>query len=238
MQVLPIKTKLFKEGEDIVNFIISHVEKLEERSVLVITSKIVALSEKRTAEFPNLKAKEKIIKEESDWAKNTKYTWLTYKDGMFMAAAGIDESNAEGKLILLPKDSFDSASKIRRALLKHYGIKNLGVVITDSRTLPLRRGVLGIALGYAGIKGLRDYRKTPDLFGRSFEYSMTNVADGIAAAAVLVMGEGKESTPILLVEDATVEFTEKMDKKELRIPFEDDMYRPLFKAMKGVKREK
>ncbi len=229
MIITPVKTRIFREGEDLMSFIVDHVKKVPERSIIVVTSKIVALSEKRTAVKENPKTKEKLIREESDLAIPTKYVWLTLKNGMLMASAGIDESNADGKLILLPRDSFKSARILRKALQQKYRVKRLGILITDSRTTPLRAGVGGTALGYAGFGGIRDYQGKPDLFGRKFRFSRTNLADGLATAAVLEMGEGKERQPLAVIERAPVEFHERTNRKELSIDVRDDMYAPFFK---------
>ena len=212
-------------------FITNYFKKLPERSVIVVTSKIVALAEKRTAVAENVQAKEKLIRAESDLAISTKYVWLTVKDGMVMASAGIDESNANGKLILLPKDSFKTARDLRKKLRQRYGVRHLGVLITDSRTIPLRAGVTGIAVGYAGFRGIKDYRGTPDIFGRKFEFSRTDIADSLAAAAVLVMGEGNERQPLAIIGRAPVEFCDRVNRTELRIDIQEDMYRPLFSKL-------
>ena len=153
-----------------------------------------------------------------------------------MASAGIDEYNANGKLILLPKDSFKTARELRNKLRQRYGIRHLGVLITDSRTVPLRAGVTGIALGYAGFRGVKDYRGTPDIFGRRFKFSRTNIADGLASAAGLVMGEGSERQPLAIIEKAPVEFRDKVDRGELRIDIQEDMYRPLFSKLRKLQR--
>ncbi len=229
MKVSAIKTRVFHEGENLIDFIFNHIPVLEEGSILVVTSKIVALSEGRTAEIKNKKTKELLIKEESQWAKNTKYTWLTIKDGMFMASAGIDESNGNGKLILLPSDSFKSARSIWKHLRRSYRVKKLGVVITDSRTIPLRAGVIGLAVGYYGFTGINDYRGKKDIFGRKFRFSQTNVADSLATSAVLVMGEGDEQQPLAVVTDFLVKFIPKTRRRELKIDLDKDMYRPLLK---------
>lgn len=234
MLVTPIHTRVFQEGENLFSFITSHVKKIPENAVLVVTSKIVALAEGRTISN-DPKTKEKIIKSESAWAKNTKYVWLTLTDGMLMANAGIDESNANGKLILLPKDSFASAKLLWKKLRAHYGLKTLGIVITDSHTYPLRAGTTGVALGYAGFKGIKDYRGIKDIFGRAFHFSRVSVADGLAAAAVLAMGEGAERMPLALITDAPVVFTERIQRSELVIPPADDMYAPLFKGFRTKK---
>jgi coenzyme F420-0:L-glutamate ligase len=216
---------VFKEREDLVAFIRAHVPKLENGSVLVVTSKIVALAEGRTAKVGD---KQRLVKKESSWQLQAKYGKITLKDGVLMWNAGIDSSNAFGGIVLLPKDSFKTAAALRRKLLRFYKIKRLGVVVTDSRIMPLRAGVVGIALGYAGFKGLRDYRGEKDLSGVSFFVTRTDVADSLATAAVLEMGEGDERQPLAIIEGAPVEFADRINKKELLIAFEDDMYAPLF----------
>ncbi len=232
MIIKPIKTRIFTEGEDLFSFITRYIKKLPAKSVVVVTSKIVALAEKRTAIIKDSKTKPELIKQESQFAMRTPYGWMTVKDGMIMASAGIDESNANGKLILLPKDSFVTAHFLRKKLQQKYRVKKLGVLITDSRMIPLRSGVHGVALGYAGIKGVRDYIGEPDIFGRKLKFSRTDVVDSLAAAAVLVMGEGNEQQPLAIIEEAPIEFCETVNKNELYIDIENDMYRPLFLKFK------
>lgn len=230
MQIRAIKTRIFKEREDLLSFIFKYVKKVPEKSVLVVTSKIVALSEGRTADFKNEKQKVSLIKTESSFALQTKYknVWLTIKDDMVMPNAGIDESNAKGKLILLPKDSFRSADFIRKELKKNFKVKKFGVLITDSRLFPMRAGVVGVALGYAGFEGVRNYIGTQDIFGRILKVSKTDIADSLATASVLCMGEGKEQQPLALITDTPIEFVEKINKKELLINPKEDLYLPLF----------
>ena len=231
MLIKAIKTKVFKERENLFDFVIRYFPKVAEGSIIVITSKIVALSEGRTAIAKTEKEKEKIIRAESDIAIKTKYVWLTVKDGMVCANAGVDESNADGKIVLLPKDSYKAAATIRKQLMKHYGVKKLGVLLTDSRLMPLRAGVIGVAVGYAGFKGIRDYRGTPDIFGRKLKFTQTDVADSLATAVAVVMGEGNECQPVALITDAPVEFSEKVNKKELIIPVAEDLYAPMFRRI-------
>jgi F420-0:gamma-glutamyl ligase len=234
MNVVPIRTRIFKEGEDLIRFVKQHVRALPSGSVLAVTSKIVALSERRTGRLAD---KVRLIKQESDWAMRTKYVWLTVRKGLVMASAGIDESNADGKLILLPRDSFKAAARLRRELQAHYRIKKLGVVITDSRIFPLRNGVVGVAVGYAGFKGIKDYTGTPDLFGRKFHFSKVDAADGLATAAVVAMGEGRECQPLAIIKDAPVAFTDRVTRRELEINIADDLYRPLFSRVKKLRKK-
>ncbi|OGI72308.1 hypothetical protein A3C60_01960 [Candidatus Nomurabacteria bacterium RIFCSPHIGHO2_02_FULL_37_45] len=242
MKIKAIKTKIFRENADLLSFILKYVKNLRENSILVVTSKIIALSEGRTVEIDKSLSyydmREKIIKAESEYMLRTKYTWLTIKDGMVMASAGIDESNANGKIILLPKNSFKSAEIIRKSLIKRYKIKNLGILITDSRLFPLRAGIVGAAIGYAGFRGVRDYRGTEDIFGRKLKLSRTDVADSLATSAVLSMGEGNEQQPLALITNAPVVFIEKINKKELMIDPREDLYQPLFERINKIKKIK
>ena len=237
MHVRAIKTKIFQENENLISFITRYIKNIKEGSVVVITSKIVALSEGRTAIAKNEKEKDTLIKSESEYALKTKYVWLTLKEGTLIANAGVDESNARGenKIILLPKDSYTAADSIRRNLMKHYGVKKLGVLITDSRILPFRAGVVGVALGYAGFKGIYDYRGTPDIFGRKLKMTQMDIADGLATSAVLLMGEGNECKPLALITDAPITFVNKVKKGELYIDPKDDMYGPFFSQKFGRK---
>ncbi|MDP2648427.1 MAG: coenzyme F420-0:L-glutamate ligase [bacterium] len=240
MNIRAIRTRVFKEGEDLPAFITKQVPALKDGGILAVTSKIVALSEGRTSAVHSDKAREALIRAESSWMRHVfAKWWLTVRDGIVIVNAGVDESNsADGKLILLPKDSMRAAREIRSALCKKYRLKNLGIVITDSRVVPLRAGVTGVALGYAGFKGVRDYRGKKDLFGRAMSVTQTNAADCIASAAILEMGEGSERCPIAVITDAPVAFTDRVDPKEARIPMRQDMYRALFRGRSHVKRTK
>jgi len=95
----------------------------------------------------------------------------------------------------------------------------------------MRRGVSGIALAFSGIKPLRDYIGKPDLFDRPFKVSQAAIVDGLAGAAVLLMGEGSESTPLVLFSDVTVaDFVDRDPTDEelshLKIPIEEDLFAP------------
>ncbi len=229
MKIKTIKTRIFEPSENLIEFIENYLPKIQEETILVITSKIVALSEGRLIEKTSKKEKIKLIKKESDFFVNSKYAYLTIKDGMVMANSGVDESNAQDNIILLPKNSFLTAKKIRDYFLKKHSIKNFGVIITDSRSMPLRKGIVGVSLGYAGFSGLKDYRHSLDIFGRPFKTSIVNVADSLATAAVLCMGEGDEKKPLAIIEKAPVIYLNKIKKNELLMNLANDMYRPIFR---------
>lgn len=225
MQVLPYKTRLFKEGEALAPFVRAYVKRLKEGSVLVVSSKIVSLSEGRTADP---KDRERLIRKTSTKTVKTQKVWLTVTDGIVMANAGIDDSNGNGKLILLPKDSYKSAKQLHAALMRAYKIKKLGVIIADSVVMPLRKGVVGVALGYAGFKGVKDYKGKKDLYGRKFKFASSNIADSLATAAMVTMGEGSERQPLSVIEGAPVEFG---NGGSISVPAKEDMFAPLLRAM-------
>ena len=114
-------------------------------------------------------------------------------------------------------------------MVKEYGISEVGVIITDSKTTPLRRGVTGVTLAHSGFAALNDYIGHPDIFGRDLHVTKANIADGLAGASVLSMGEGSEQTPFAVIEDVPfVTFQRRNPTVEeltdLRIPLEEDIY--------------
>jgi len=236
MKLHAIKTRVFKQNEDLCAFIDAYVKNIiAENDILVITSKIVALSEGRVMDVGDEKMRERVIKAESQYAMKTKYTWLTIKDNTVMSSAGLDLSNGNGKTILLPKDSYESAKRVRNHLKKKYSLKNIGVLITDSRYLPLRAGIVGVSLGYAGFCGVRNYIGAKDLFGRRINFSKVDVADSLAMGAVLLMGEVDERKPLAIIKGADVKFTNNINRHELDIDVKEDLYQPIFEKIKRIK---
>ena len=225
MQIKAYKTRLFKEGEDLPLFIKEHLPALKEGVVIAVSSKVAGLWEGRTAPLSH---KEEIIKKESDFCLKTALCHFTVKDGMVMTNAGVDESNIKGKLSLLPKRPYKTAEVLRKELKKIYGVKKLGVILTDSMILPLRSGVISAAVGYAGFRGVKDYRGKGDIFGRELKMTMVNIADTLAAGAGLLMGEGREKKPFAVIEDAPVVFCAKQKEGEIKYPLKDDLYYPFF----------
>ena len=227
MDIKPLRTRIFEANEALMPFLDKYIPAIPESSILVVASKIVALAEGRVRPLCEGQAKVDIIKRESQTAVSTAQVYLTIKDDMIMANAGVDESNAAGQLVLLPTDSFQAAENIRRYFKDKHNLKHLGVIIADSNCLPMRVGVIGIALGYAGFKGVKDYSREADIFGRPFVFSKVDLADGLATAATICMGEGAERQPIAIISQAPVEYCEQIDRNELRMDSQADMYRPL-----------
>lgn len=237
MNLTAVHTDVFKEGNELPPFILRFIPHAAENTVLAVSSKIVALWKNNTVPYTSLAQKETLIQQHSTAALKTPLAWLTIKDGMVMTNAGIDESNAQGKLILLP-DCYAAAAELCAALKQAWHVQNIGVVITDSMILPLRAGVIAAAVGYAGFKGVKDLRGQADIFGKPLQTTLVNVADSLATAAALLMGEANEQCPLCLIEKAPVVFTQQTDRNEIKYPPQHDLYTPLLQAAKLVIKEK
>lgn len=241
MQVKAIKTRKFIPPKDDLWDLLSAIKSLKENSVVAVTSKVVAIGEGRCIPL-NKTTKDDLAIQESDkyiprQLSPGGHILHTIKNNMLIASAGIDESNGDNFYILWPKNPQTSARKIWEFLKKKFKIQNLGVIITDSRLVPLRRGVVGIAIGYFGFQPLKDYRQTKDLFGRKFEMETSNIPDSLATAAVLVMGEGSEGQPIAILEDIPdlkflqKEFKPKTKDDDFEIPEKEDMFYPFLSSV-------
>ncbi len=235
MNITPICTHVFKEGENLPQFIVRFIPSIAENTIVVVSSKLTGLWKKRTVPYQSKAQKEKLIKQESSAALKTPLAWLTIREGMVMTNSGIDESNADGKLILLPTDCFACARELRHALKPFWKVSNFGIIITDSMILPLRAGVIGAAVGYDGFKGINDLRGKEDIFGKPLQTTLVDVADSLAAAASVTMGEADEQSPLCVIQNAPVVFTEQTDPQEIKYPAENDLYTPLLKAVKLIK---
>lgn len=214
MRIKAIKTELVSPGsKTIFEFLDDSIDHIPEKSVVAITSKVISLAENRVVPAGSVD-KKKLVIAEAEWycdlpLLDDRYKSHTINHSTYIPSSGIDESNGGDNYILWPQDPQDSAVKIWQHLKKRFGLKDLGIVITDSTIGLSRWGVIGIAIGYCGFVPVKDYVGQPDLFGRPFEVSQSNIAGGLAAAAVLAMGEGTEQTPIALIEQAElVEFTQ------------------------------
>jgi len=151
---------------------------------------------------------------------------VEHRLGLVLANAGIDRSNVTGDgdhVLLLPEDPDKSAADLRHKLTNALG-RQIGVIVTDSIGRAWRLGTTGTAIGCAGVPALEDLRGCPDLFGRKLEVSETATADGLAAAAGLLMGEGRENTPVVLIRGIGARDTGQTARSLLR-PAGEDLFR-------------
>ncbi len=260
MKVFSIKTHKIKPyKQNLFEVLDKYLKSLEERQIVVITSKIVSICEGRVVKISKLdsnelnkfvsdemnKAEKKdLIRQEAEYflpPEENKYNiTLTIKGNLLIPTAGIDESNGNGYYILWPKDSQKTANAVRKYLGQKFSVKKVGVIITDSKTTPLRWGTTGVALTHSGFRCLNNYIGKLDIFGRKFEMQKANVLDALAASAVLVMGEGSEQTPLAVIEDIPfVKFQNRnpseKELEEFHIDIEDDLYGSLLKSVKWRK---
>ncbi len=132
---------------------------------------------------------------------------VEHRLGFVVANAGVDQSNvgvpAEGeRALLLPEDPDGSAQRLKSSLDKEFGAE-VAVVINDSFGRPWRQGTAGVALGAAGLPALWDRRGDPDLFGRPLRATLIGLADEIASAASLLMGQADERRPVIILRGLT-----------------------------------
>ncbi len=241
MEIRAYKTPKVVVGDDLLTILDHHIPKIPPKSIVVVTSKIVSICQGRVIKNDGTVNKHELIRKEADQyidSNESRYdVYITIKNDTLIANGGIDESNGGGYFILWPENIQDEAKKIWRHLCKRDGLTHLGVVITDSRATPLRWGTLGVSLAWCGFEPLKNYIGTPDIFGRTLRMTKQSIVDGLAASAVLLMGEGNEQTPLVMIQDVPfVTFrsdapTQK-EIKALRIQPKNDLFAPLIDSPK------
>lgn len=239
MVVTSVKTHKIISDDNLFQILDKYLPGISENTVVVIASKIVAITEGRIVKIGEIN-KDELIKKESQYylpREENKYNVsLTITQNTLAATAGIDESNGNGYYILWPSNPQKSAEEIRKYLTQKFKIQNLGVIISDSRTTPLRWGVTGTAIGYSGFSPLLSYIGKPDIFGKNLEYTKMSLVDNLASSAALVMGEGNEQTPIAVIKDIPgIKFQD--NSEEIKISIEEDLYTPILKSVRWKKGE-
>jgi coenzyme F420-0:L-glutamate ligase / coenzyme F420-1:gamma-L-glutamate ligase len=241
---------LVREGDDLVALIGEGLTRggivPRDRDVFVLTQKIVSKAEGRMVDLATVEPSNEAIRLAGDVQKDPRLIELILSEsvrvvrarpgvlivehrlGFVMANAGIDQSNLAApdepqRALLLPVDPDGSAATFRRRLSERFGV-SVAVIISDSFGRAWRRGTCGVAIGAAGIPSLMDLRGSPDLYGRALQVSITGHADEIAAAASLVMGQGAEGQPVVVVRGLTWDAPDNRASELVR-PGEEDMFR-------------
>ena len=222
-----IKTRIINSSENLVKILIEYLnndESTNEKSlalqsgdIIVIASKIVAMEQNRIVDLKTINPSklsfelankanlppefvEIVINESDEIIGAVKGALLTLRHGDVQANAGVDKSNViNGKAILLPLNPNQYAEEFKSAIEKELKIKNIGVLVVDSSTRPLRIGTVGLALGSAGFPAIVDIRGQPDLFGNKMKITLRNIADNLACGANILMGESSESIPFVII---------------------------------------
>jgi coenzyme F420-0:L-glutamate ligase/coenzyme F420-1:gamma-L-glutamate ligase len=249
IKIIPVENlPLIAEGENLAEIIIQAAEKqgtpIEEKDIIVVTHKIVSKTEGQTLSLdtvvPSEAAKQiaistgkepafvqAVLNETSEIVRIGPNSIITEnKNGIICANAGIDKSNVQGEtnVVLLPENPDKSAKQIRddiRRLTNH----EVAVIISDTHGRPLRMGEINVAIGVAGIKPTRDRRGEKDLFGYILRVKQTAVADELASAAELVIGQANEGIPVAIVRGYSYQVAENASAKSLIRPKEADLFR-------------
>lgn len=238
MHIKSIKTHRVTYGDTIEDLLDKYVVPLSENSIVAVTSKIISVMEGRYIKKSDID-KYQLIKQEADFLlqtdKNPYDVYLTIKEGLLIPSAGIDESNVDNVYVLYPSNPWLSVEKIWQYLREKYNIRNLGIIITDSHTTVMRKGVTGIALSWCGFEPLYSYIGKPDLYEQHLKMTQINIVDALTISAVFLMGEGNERTPISVITDAPyMTFLNRAPSPEERasvvISPEEDLYAPLLKG--------
>jgi coenzyme F420-0:L-glutamate ligase len=245
MQLFGIHTKLIKPEDNLLNTILETLSKqelkIEDGDVLAIVSKAVATVQNQQKGLDSVRPSEKakklarkthlepsfveiVLQEAGNVYGGVPKALLTLKDCILTANAGVDHKNSpKGYVTLWPKNPFKKAEEIRQEILERTG-KCVGVLIVDSRVTPLRMGTTGLALAVAGFEPVRDCRNDKDLYGRAVSITRHALADDLASAAHLIMGETNEQVPAVLIKKAPVKFTEAVKPSAVVIPADQCLF--------------
>ena len=246
--IAPEGVPLLGAGDDLAKVLLQALENagiaLRDDDIVVVAQKVVSKSEGRQIALvdvtPGSKAielaqqckrdpvlVELIIQEAQEIVRATEAAIIVeHRLGFVLANAGIDQSNIDHttrSALLLPLDPDASARRLRASLRAATGA-DVGVIIIDSIGRAWRKGTIGTAIGVAGLPGLLDLRRKPDLFGRELQSTELGLADEIAAAASLMMGQSNEGRPFALVRGIPYPRREGSADELIR-PREQDLFR-------------
>jgi coenzyme F420-0:L-glutamate ligase/coenzyme F420-1:gamma-L-glutamate ligase len=251
MRLYPVLTPIVKPGDNLVEVVLESLKaqqlRLEDYDVLALASKIVSYSQGRLVKLsevrPSVKAKklankyslepefaELLLREAEKVYGGVEKAVLTLKDCILTANAGADNKNAPlGSVVLWPENLIEWLKNFREEISRKTG-RRVAVLVVDSGLVPLRIGTVGLALAVAGFNPVREWRGKNDLFGRPIMITRHAVADDLASAAHLLMGEAAEETPIVLIKDAPVDLDDKVHgSAEMMIPFKECIFMNAFK---------
>lgn len=243
---------LIRRGDNLADIVLNALQEsaisLEGNDILVFAQKIISKAEGRAVNLATINPSQRAIELAKQTEKDSRVVELIlqesnevlrtrigaiiveHKLGFVCANAGIDHSNVAGAgdsaeewVLLLPQNPDRSAEKLRDEVRSKTG-KRVGILIIDSHGRAWRNGTVGVAIGIAGIPGLEDLRGTPDLFGYKLQVTQVGVADELAAAASLVMGQAAEGTPVVHVRGFPYPMRESSLKEIIR-PKDQDLFR-------------
>jgi coenzyme F420-0:L-glutamate ligase/coenzyme F420-1:gamma-L-glutamate ligase len=241
---------LVRSGDDLAKIIVETAGQngleFEDADVIVAAQKIFSKAEGRVLKLGDVTASRRAQRLAKIVGKDPRFVELVLREtkkvlkasceillvddvrGLVCINAGIDKSNVKGRdeFALLPENPDRSAQECLGRILELTG-KEVAVVICDTYSRPFRRGQVNFAIGVAGINPFRDYRGKKDLFGQILKVKNVAVVDEIAAAAELVMGQGDEARPLVILRglDESIVLREKGKIEDVFISRKEDLFR-------------
>jgi len=234
MKIQAIKTSIISEKGNIGSFLLESLKNAKksfekdflEGAIIIVSAKIVSILEGNIVNLDDISFENLVKNEADDIVSEVKGCFLTRKYGIIIPNAGIDRSNVpNGHAVTWPKAPQTTADILVTALRKKFDLEQIGVIIADSCITPGRKGTTGVALAWSGFEGVQDERGKVDLFGDTLKLAQKAIADNLVSAALLVMGEADECTPIAIVEEAPVVFTDRqMQPHEGNMEIDEDLF--------------
>jgi coenzyme F420-0:L-glutamate ligase/coenzyme F420-1:gamma-L-glutamate ligase len=227
---------LIKPGDDLPSLLVESLRafqsELASGDILVVSHTIVSMAEERLHVLSEIEVSERARQLATELGKEPEYVQLALNNavdiirerpvlitrtthGLVTDYSGVDKSNAPpGHALTLPSDPDESAQAIHAAISKELGMK-IPVIIADTQGRPWRKGAINLAIGVAGISPFLENTGRSDRFGRTLRSSRVCLADELAAAAELVMGQADEGIPAVLIRGVNLEAKERGAAKEI-----------------------
>ena len=250
IQLISLKNIPFiKPNDNLIEIIIDNLknnnENIEDNDVIVIAQKIISKSENRYVEIDNIKVSDEAKKLSKKLKKhpgliqcvlneskkiisiNKGVLIVEHNLGFINVNAGIDFSNISSEknhALLLPMDPSKSANDLQQGLSEKLN-KNISIIITDSMTRPYRAGVINIALASSNIQSLINFSGKTDMYGNILKHTEIAIADELASAAGILMGQADEKKPIIIIKGFNQKKFKVNDAINLVVNDDDDLYR-------------
>lgn len=248
IQIIGLKgLPIIKEGDDLAELICSRAEQegihVEDGDIIVVTHVVVSRVEGNVVNLDQIEPSEfakslgqrldkdpahveVVLRQSKSIVRMGDGNIITETNhGFICANAGVDKSNVPGErhVALLPVEPDCSAQRIRRKVKELTG-KDVAVIISDTHGRPLRNGQINIAIGVAGIEPIRNLRGERDLFGYVLTVKKTAIADELASAAELVIGQAAEGVPVAIIRGYAYPKSERESATKLIRPREKDLF--------------
>jgi len=248
VQIFPLRgMPIIEPGDDLVNLTLDSLESMgmspQDKDVYVYSHVIVSRSEGKLIDLNNVEPSRVALNFAEFTGKDPKVVDVVLsesrairrmapgviiaetKHGFVCANAGVDKSNVPGETIVapLPEDPDKSADIIRRKIKERSGC-DVGVIICDTHGRAHRDGEINVTIGASGFEVIRDRRGERDLFGYELKVKRTAVADELASAAELVIGQSDEAIPAALIRGYNIEFSDESNASQLIRPREKDLF--------------